>query len=630
MNLSHRTPRIVTSLCAAVVVCAVALTLGADPAVAQQPDSASVARFQLAESFLRAGQFDRAISILEQLYEARPETYVFFNRLKQAYESTKRYDEAIRVTNEQIEREPLPVARVADRGRLRYLKGDEDGATADFREAIRLAPDRNSSYMAVYQVLVQLRLFEEAVAMLEGGRDALGDSGVFRNELGYLYGLLGEHGRSMEEYIAVLKEDERQMGVVRSRLTRTGLSDLVLDQSIPITERAVRTTPLNRSLREILAWLYEEAGDYGSALEVNRAIDRLESEQGRVLFGFAARALNAEAFEAARDAYDIILERYPESAIAPEASRGIGQLHVEWAEALGEKPVGSDGAPVPTEHYDAAMQAYTAFAEDYPSHGLYPYVLLDMARIEQEVFFNLQRAHTLYTDITRRFPTHPATNDARFALGRIDVTRDRLDDARLTFERLADDLRIGERAERARLEIALIHFYRGEFETAFTLLEAMEENTSTEVANDAIELKVLLFESKGPDSLNTALRLFAEARLRFRQRRLDEATDLLRRLTQESGMHALDDDADFLRARILVERGEFVEAVALLGEIPLKYPNSFLADRSLFEAARIHEENLEDPDRALELYSRLIVDHPGSLLVSDARARIRAIRGDGV
>mgnify|MGYP001826815395 CR=1 FL=1 len=61
------------------------------------------------------------------------------------------------------------------------------------------------------------------------------------------------------------------------------------------------------------------------------------------------------------------------------------------------------------------------------------------------------------------------------------MTRDHLDDARLTFERLEDDLRIGEQAERARLQIALIHFYRGEFAAATTLLEAMEENTSTEV-----------------------------------------------------------------------------------------------------------------------------------------------------
>ncbi len=596
----------------------------------QEEDNASVARFQLAESFLRAGQVERAVVILEQLYTDRPTTYVFFERLRQAYESSKRYDDAIRIVDEQIGREVLPVARVAERGRLRYLKGDEELAMNDFGEAIALAPDRSTSYLAVYQVLVQLRLFEDASSTLLSGREALDDPTQFARELGYLFGLLGQHDRAMTEYVNLLLTDERQLGVVRSRLTRTGLSPLVLDQSIPVVERAVRSTPLNRSIRELLAWLYEEAEDFGRALDVNRAVDRLESEEGRVLFAFAARALNAGAFEAAQRSYEIILDRYPASVIAPEARRGIGQLHVQWAEALQKRVSPTDPGPADTDHYKSAMEAFVEFADAHPNHGLYPYVLLDMARIQQAAFFNLKDAHALYTDLVRRFPTHPATVEARFELGEIDLMRDRLDAARLTFQRLEDELRIGEQAERARFEIALIHFYRGEFESARTLLEAMEENTSTETANDAIELKVLLMESKGPDSLNTPLRRFAEAGLRLRQRRLDEAEALLKVLNEESGMHALNDDAHFLNAQIKVERGLYEDAAAVFGEIPLQYPSSYLADRSLFEAARVNEELLGNTERALELYSRLISEYPGSLLLSEARARYRELRGDGV
>ena len=95
-------------------------------------------------------------------------------------------------------------------------------------------------------------------------------------------------------------------------------------------------------------------------------------------------------------------------------------------------------------------------------------------------------------------------------------------------------------------------------------------------------------------------------------------------------MHPLSDDADFLKAEIQIERGEYESAVALLGEIPLKYPNSYLSDRSLFESARIHEERLASPERATELYTRLMNEYPGSLLLNQARNRIRALRGDGV
>ncbi len=613
-----------------VAVCALigATLFACPPAAGQAVDSTLVGRFQLAESFIRAGQFERAIVLLEDLHARSPSTYVFFNRLKEAYESTKRYDEAISLLDDRINLESNPVIHLADRGRIYYLKGDEDQASADFDRAIATDRGNASTYMAVYQVLIRLRLFDEAIEVLEEGRRQIGESTLFQRELGYLFGLAGEHGRAMEEYLGLLDQDDRQLGVVRSRLTRTGLSQPVLDQSIPVVERAVRRDPLKRTYRELLAWLYEESDMYREALDVNRAIDRLESEQGRVLFGFASRASSAGQFSVALEAYRIILDRYPQSVIAPEAARGIGQMHVAWAEALGEKNY-EGPSRLTTPHYDQALDAFSDFTTAYPNHGLYAYVLLDMARIHQTVFFELAEAQALFTDIVERFPDHPAASEARFELGQIAVSRGRLGDAMLAFTRLEEDLRIGEMAEEARYQIALVHFYRGEFESARTILEAMEENTSTDVANDAIELKVLLFENRGPDSLQTPLRRFADARLLVRQRRLEEAESSLAAIRSEYGRHPLNDDSDYLTAEIRRMQGSYAEAATLFGQIPLVYPESFLADKSLYEAARIYEENVGDPDRALELYTRILTDYPGSLLGGDVRARIRLLRGDG-
>ncbi len=253
-----------------------------------------------------------------------------------------------------------------------------------------------------------------------------------------------------------------------------------------------------------------------------------------------------------------------------------------------------------------------------------------MARLYHEVFFNLEEAQRVFEEIVQRFPGHPGVEQAQYELGLIAVSRGEIDDARLIFERLVEALRIGEYAETARYQIALVHFYKGEFEAAATLLGAMEENTSMDVANDAIELKVLLFENKGPDSLQTPLREYARARLLLRQRKLTEADDVLARIKQEFGGHPLSDDADYSRAQILRERGRFAEAAAAFGEIPLLYPTSFLADRSLFNAAKILEEDLGENEPALELYQRILTEYPASLLLGDVRRRIRILRGDEV
>ncbi len=157
----------------------------------------------------------------------------------------------------------------------------------------------------------------------------------------------------------------------------------------------------------------------------------------------------------------------------------------------------------------------------------------------------------------------------------------------------------------------------------------MKENTSADVANDAIALKVLLVENKGPDSLNTPLRRYAEARLLQRQRRPAEAVAVLDELLQTYGGHPLADDARFLRASILRRMGRAEDALAAFLELPLIHPQSTLADRSLFAAGELQESVFDDDEAALRTYTRILTEYPGSLLISDARARIRALRGDG-
>lgn len=191
-----------------------------------------------------------------------------------------------------------------------------------------------------------------------------------------------------------------------------------------------------------------------------------------------------------------------------------------------------------------------------------------------------------------------------------------------------DELRLGELAEQARYELALIHFYRGEFDASKTLASVLDENTSTDVANDAIELKVLLTENKGPDSLNTPLTAYAVAVLQQRQRQPNQVIQTLDAWLEQYAQHPLADDALFLRAQALHETGRTDEALAAFGELPLTHPRSPLADRSLFQAAEILAFEREEPDEALTLYTKLLTTYPGSLLIPQVRLRIRTLRGD--
>lgn len=599
----------------------------ASPVQAQpaDADSMQVRRFQLADSYLRAGQTDRAISLLEDLYADSPSTYAFYSKLKEAYESVKRYDDAIALVEDRLAQNRTAV-RISEKARLIYLRGDEEAAFATWDEALATAPDQATSYRIVYQALVDARRFERAIEVLQRGREQLGRPDEFRIQVAYLYSLTGQHASAIDEYLSLLADSERRLGFVRSRLNTFIQQDDALTASIEGVEAAVRAAPMNLAYRELLAWLYMESEDYRAAFDVYRAIDRLRQENGRRLLGFARQAADAEAYDVALDAYDELLTRYPDAPVAPEAQHSLGDMHRRWAETTDERVFDDRGNRVAAPHYEAAAEAYRTYLQQYPNRDAYPVVLRKLGRLQQDVFLRLNEAESALREVVTRYPESEAADEARYDLGRLALLRNDLSEAQLAFSRLVERLRTGDLAEQARYELALLQFYEGGFETALTRLRTTNTNTSTDVANDAIELKVLILQNKGPDSLNVPLQQFAKARLEHRQRRFQRALSTLDSLLAAHAQHPLNDEARFLRASVLRDQGRADSAEAAFAELPLLFPQSPLADRSLFEAARLQEEALGQPESALATYTKLLEAYPSSLLASRARERIRALQ----
>lgn len=599
----------------------------ANPTAAQQsqPDSTEMRRFQLANSYLQSGQYERAITLLEDLHAGSPQVHVFYAKLKEAYENVKRYDDAIALVEDRLTRQHGP-SLLSEKARLLYLKGDESAAFSTWDEAIALAPDRQSSYQVVYQALVDVRHFERAIEILERGRETLGEDDAFLTQIAYLYSLTGRHAEAMREYLTLLEEDQQRLSFVRSRLSSFLTQDDALNASITTAEQAVQEAPLNLGYRRLLAWLHMEAKQYAEAFDVYRALDRLGEEKGRRLLSFARQAEDAKAFETARDAYALILERYPDAPAAPEALCGLGELHRAWGDDANEQAVSASGDRVDAPHYDAAAEHFRTYLQRYPNRSAYPMVLRQLGRLQQDVFMNLGAADSTLQEVVNRYPDSEAAAEARYDLGRIALLRGNLNKARLIFSRLVDEQRTGDLAEQARYEMALLHFYQGQFEAAHTLAEATTEaNTSTDVANDAIELKVLLLQNRGPDSLHAALTMYARAKLLERQRRPEPALKTLDSLLAGHGAHPLADDTRFFRAQLLRTLNQPEAAFQAFAEFPLTHPRSPLADRSLFEAAELKANVLDAPEEAADLYLRLLEEYPNSLLTSKARARLRLL-----
>lgn len=587
------------------------------PSARQTMDSSTAARFQLATEYLRGGQFDRAIPLLEDLYQKQPANKVFSDKLREAYENIKRYQAAIDLIDDLLQQgsQDGPSLR-ADQARLYHLAGQSEQAAALWDSVLKSSNGAESTYRLVYNSLLRVRLLDRAIEVLLRGRVENVHGILFQPELAHLYGLTGQHEKAMEEYLGLLDASSRQINYVRGRLSRSLEQDGALEAALRVTERHVAAFPDRAVTRDLLSWLKMEAGDYKGAYAHVLAMDHLNGGGGHAIYQFAQRAAEAGAFGVARQAYESV------RTVHVDALLGIGRMH----ELQGEAETLSEGMP----HYGAALDTYESLLASHPNHPQRADVMMRMADLYHHVFRDSDAAWAVLRSVAIDFAHQIVSQHARLELGRLALERGDLSEARNVFFLLADAEPPSEYTEQARLEVALMHFYIGEFSQAEQILVVLSEETHDEVANNALSLRLLLLENPVQDSAAAALRTFADASLLLRQRKEDEVIAQTEHMLARWGQHPIADDARLLRARAFRQANMVHEALAAFGELSLTHPDSPHADRSLFNYAEILEQDLGDSVAAADAYTDLLTRYPGSLFVNEARERIRTLRSSGV
>ena len=604
----------------ALLVALVLSVLAGSLAQAQETES-QADRYRLASEYMQAGEYESATAILEDLYAESPETHAFYRSLKEAYEGQRDYEAAVALIDDRMEREGATPDRMIERAELLHRQGDESAASEAWMRAIDLAPDQVSTYRTVYESLEDTRRFEQAIEVLQQGREVLDEPGAFRSQLADLYNQIGEHARATEEYLAFLDESPNRLRFVQRRLESfVSRNEEARATSIEAAESAVEANAENATFQLLLAWLYMEDENYRAAFDTYRTVDRLTEGEGQRLLRFARQSLEAEAYDIAIEAYETILNEHPDTPGAAEARRNLGDLYERWA--------GTVNDPEQTRaYYERALEAYRTYLDAYPEAPERDEALRQVATIQLEELGDLDAARTTLERIIESHSDTDAADQSQFDLGRIALQQGALDEAADTFESLASRLGTGDLAERARYEQARIDFYRGDFDEASEALRRIAPNTSEDVANNAIELDALILQNRGPDSLDTPLQLYSEAELQYRQRDHTAALATLDTLTTNHARHSLIEDALFLRAQILEDAHEIDEAAEAYSALADLHPRSPLADRALFHAAELHAEHLDDSETAIDYYMRLLDDYPDSMYASQTRSQIQALRG---
>ena len=121
--------------------------------------------------------------------------------------------------------------------------------------------------------------------------------------------------------------------------------------------------------------------------------------------------------------------------------------------------------------------------------------------------------------------------------------------------------------------------------------------------------------------------LYAKAELLYFRQRYDEALSILENVRIGFYEHSLQDEVLWMEARIHEARGDRALAFSALDQLLNDHGDDILADNALMMLGGLQEgEGLSN--EAQDTYERLLSDHPDSFFISEARKRIRILRGE--
>jgi len=218
--------------------------------------------------------------------------------------------------------------------------------------------------------------------------------------------------------------------------------------------------------------------------------------------------------------------------------------------------------------------------------------------------------------------------ELKMLLADIHVLHGDIWEAALFYMQVENDFKFEPIGHEAKFKNARIFYYDGEFDFAQSQLSVLKESTSKLIANDALNLSLLITDNFGLDSNYRARMWFASGDLLVEQHRYEEAFQLFDSIISTFPYHSLGDEILLIKSKAMQLQGNWNKAISYLEELLKYHKEDILADDAIFQLGDIYENHLNNKEKALEYYKILLFDFKGSLYSEEARKRFRALRGD--
>ncbi|UJH90438.1 tetratricopeptide repeat protein [Antarcticibacterium sp. 1MA-6-2] len=371
----------------------------------------------------------------------------------------------------------------------------------------------------------------------------------------------------------------------------------------------------NLIFNEMLAWLYVQQKEYDKAFAQEKAIFRRNNGDIQRIIQLTFTAKAEGDLETAKDIVEFIIGENPPPNILLQANQLLLDMKVATSTKSDYSGIQRDfqklfeqfGRGRETLGLQVDYANFLAFQLEQPENAI-----RDLRNLSDQTLSNFEQARV------------------KMALADILVLDEKYNQALIFYSQIQNLVKNDEMSQSARFKVAKTSYYKGDFEWAKSQLDILKASATQLIANDAMELSLLIRDNTLEDSAQAALKKYARADLLAFQNKNKEAIILLDELLNEYKGDKIEDDALLKQAELYEEEENWNNAEANYLKILQFYNKSILADNATYNLAQLYNNRMNEPDKARDFYEKIIFNFPDSIYFVDARRNFRQLRGDEI
>ena len=591
-----------------------------------------------ANRLLQQREYEQAYELFSGLHRKNPRVYLYFDKMTECLINLKAYEEAIEKSRAAASRSHYPAEAKIRLGEIFYIQRDSARASSVWNEVIRENSENLQVHLSLARAMSDRRAYEQAVGVYRKAADMFPDQRMFTNEIAHTYLLAGRYEESIQQYLKLIKENPERSGFVQSMLLRfddEDLYDVAILELDDFLEELSYSHSSYRSMQQLYLWLLMERELFERALAEAK---RYEDSQSRVtysLFSLGAQLASDRKFQLAEEAFLYYIDRNIRTA-KYQSLQELGNIYIEWADYLSDYNLSTHQRR--KDLYQRAYSVLERIITEEPNYRGINEVHFRLSELGIDYLHNPGIAEK-YLEKVQVAGDSSYLARQKYMEGRIELYKGNYARARIALSGSNRQERIGSLADKARYYLALADFFAGDYEYAKIQLNALERQTTSYFANDAVQLRSWIQEGLQADSTGQILNPFSAAVEWLSRGETDSAMNRLGDVLDFKTYHPLADDA-------LVEMSSHATPSLALELFDLidRYLSdagrySPLRERLMWEQARLADEGSGAKEgypssatpisltrkELTALYEEIILEYPDGFYASYARQRIEEI-----